>query len=151
MYTFEKSCSPRINIVSNPYFCNGQFVLQNEKQSLASMSRWVISCIFHQIDFKIAQHLNNVDLYKEVHLWPLRATMWVGLDESTKRYAIASRLHIYRQIFKIDLVWLLLLEAVTFPAKMVCASGHVTLSTSICKAFFFKCSGLSEKPETSVV
>ena len=35
-------------------------------------------------------------------LWPLRAkaTIWVGLDESTKRYAIASRLHIYWWIFK---------------------------------------------------
>ena len=31
-------------------------------------------------------------------VWPLRAkaTIWVGLDESTKRYAIASRLHCAR-------------------------------------------------------
>ena len=34
-------------------------------------------------------------------LWPLRAkaTVWVQIDESTKRYAIASRLNIYWWIF----------------------------------------------------
>ena len=36
-----------------------------------------------------------------VSLWPLRSktSRWVRLDESTKRYAIASRLHIYWWIF----------------------------------------------------
>ena len=35
-------------------------------------------------------------------MWPLRAkaTMWVGLDEATKRCAFMSRLHIYWWIFR---------------------------------------------------
>jgi len=39
-----------------------------------------------------------------LHLWPLwaKASVWVYLDESTTRYAIASRLHSYWRIFKID-------------------------------------------------
>ena len=31
-----------------------------------------------------------------------KASKWVQIDESTKRYAIATRLNIYRRIFKID-------------------------------------------------
>ena len=55
--------------------------------------------------FRKFESVHYIEKYADNgQLWPLRAkaTVWVYLDESTTRYAIASRLHSYWRIFKID-------------------------------------------------
>ena len=59
--------------------------LQTTRLIISYVSRQTLHCIF-------------------LYMWPLRAkaTVWVYLDESTTRYAIASWLHSYWRIFNID-------------------------------------------------